>query len=229
MTDIFGGIITINHLKKGNKIMSNVIKKRDVITNEIFKELTETYPLCGEKTGIAYAQDMDYFSLEALFFEDATFRLLVEENNQVMIVYLLLRKNMCFNGWYYPWSENNQKDFASKSVLWGIDKRDCLAMVQLLIDNGLIVKIHNNGTDYLTDVQQIYNWEMLQSKRKADRARKQTKKKSTTKEIKTETKTEQEMIEEHFSTYQQDMDYYCNNISDYYEPDNNPYDDTIIF
>ena len=40
--------------------MSNQIKKREIITNEIFAELEKKYPLRGEKSGVCYAQDMDY-------------------------------------------------------------------------------------------------------------------------------------------------------------------------
>ena len=60
--------------------MSNQIKKRTTITNEIFAELEKKYPIRGEKSGVCYAQDMDYVTLEVLFYENADF--------------------LCINWWY---------------------------------------------------------------------------------------------------------------------------------
>ncbi len=191
--------------------MSNQIKKREIITNEIFAELEKKYPLRGEKSGVCYAQDMDYITIEVVFFENAKFRMLVEENNQIFIIYALLRKSMSLNGWNYPWDEDNQKDFATKSTLWGIAKADCLPLVQLLIDKSLILVVSRNGLDYLTDPQQIYNWEMLQAKRARDRKSKSSERKAKKKTSEQQDKTENELMEEHFSTYEQDIANYYNN------------------
>lgn len=201
----------LNLRKESILTMSNQIKKREIITNEIFAELEKKYPLRGEKSGVCYAQDMDYITIEVVFFENAKFRMLVEENNQIFIIYALLRKSMSLNGWNYPWDEDNQKDFATKSTLWGIAKTDCLPLVQLLIDKGLILVVNRNGLDYLTDTQQIYNWEMLQAKRARDRKSKSSEGKTKKKTSEQQDKTENELMEEHFSTYEQDIANYYNN------------------
>lgn len=75
--------------------MANKIEKRKNITNEIFEELEKKYPVRSEKSGICYAQTMDYITLETESFNNAVFRKLVKQNNQILTVYILVRERMC--------------------------------------------------------------------------------------------------------------------------------------
>lgn len=201
----------LNLRKESILTMSNQIKKRTTITNEIFAELEKKYPIRGEKSGVCYAQDMDYVTLEVLFYENADFRILVKQNNQIFIAYMLLRKSMCLNGWNVLWTDKTKLDLSEKATLWGIAETDFIPYVQLLIDNGLIWVVNRDGQDYLTDPQQIYNWEMLQSKRARDRKSKSSEGKAKKKTAEPQDKTENELMEEHFSTYEQDIANYYNN------------------
>lgn len=198
--------------------MANKIEKRKNITNEIFEELEKKYPVRSEKSGVCYAQTMDYITIETESFNNAVFRKLVKQNNQILTVYILVRERMCHNGWNTLWDMDNREDFAEKLSLWGVTEQNCLDFVQLLIEKDILCLINHDGQDYLTDRQQIYNWEMLQAKRARDRKSKSTEEKGK-KISQTQQTIADDAIEEYYNNYQEDMINHVDN--NFYGSDSN--------
>ena len=155
------------------------IERRKMIDDGIMEELQKKHPVKSEK-GVCYAQDMDYITLEVEAFNNSTFRKLVKANNKVLVVYMYLRERMCHNGWYVLWDNDTKEDILERLTLWGVSENDSSSIITTLLDNKIIHSFQNDGIEYLTDVQQIYNWEMLQAKRARDRNSKNKQNKSTT-------------------------------------------------
>lgn len=153
--------------------MATKIQKRDTITNEIFEELEKKYPLKSEKSGVCYAQSMDYITVEVETFNNSIFRKLVKNDSAVLVVYMYLRERMCHNGWNLLWDDDTIEDIIERLSLWGIKEDNCKAYIDLLLEKAMIHKLEYNDKEYLTDSQQIFNWEMLQAKRARDRKSKQ--------------------------------------------------------
>ena len=144
------------------------IEKRKTIDDSIYEELARKHPVKSEK-GVCYTQSMDYITLEVEAFNNPVFRRVIKQNSKVLIVYMYLRERMCHNGWYIPWDTDTKEDVIERLDLWGITADECQNIINLIIDKQIIKSFHYNDTEYLTDVQQIYNWEMLQAKRSRDR------------------------------------------------------------
>lgn len=155
------------------------IEHRKMIDDGIMEELQKKHPVKSEK-GVCYAQDMDYITLEVEAFNNSTFRKLVKANNKVLVVYMYLRERMCHNGWYVLWDNDTKEDILERLTLWGVSENDSSSIITTLLDNKIIHNFHHDGIEYLTDVQQIYNWEMLQAKRARDRNSKNKQNKPTT-------------------------------------------------
>ncbi|MFR8142475.1 MAG: Lin1244/Lin1753 domain-containing protein [Dorea sp.] len=155
------------------------IEHRKMIDDGIMEELQKKHPVKSEK-GVCYAQDMDYITLEVEAFNNSTFRKLVKTNNKVLVVYMYLRERMCHNGWYVLWDNDTKEDILERLTLWGVSENDSSSIITTLLDNKIIHNFQHDGIEYLTDVQQIYNWEMLQAKRARDRNSKNKQNKPTT-------------------------------------------------
>ena len=155
------------------------IEHRKMIDDGIMEELQKKHPVKSEK-GVCYAQDMDYITLEVEAFNNSTFRKLVKANNKVRVVYMYLRERMCHNGWYVLWDNDTKEDILERLTLWGVSENDSSSIITTLLDNKIIHNFQHDGIEYLTDVQQIYNWEMLQAKRARDRNSKNKQNKPTT-------------------------------------------------
>ena len=155
------------------------IEHRKMIDDGIMEELQKKHPVKSEK-GVCYAQDMDYITLEVEAFNNSTFRKLVKANNKVLVVYMYLRERMCHNGWYVLWDNDTKEDILERLTLWGVSENDSSSIITTLLDNKIIHSFQHDGVEYLTDVQQIYNWEMLQAKRARDRNSKNKQNKPTT-------------------------------------------------
>ena len=155
------------------------IERRKMIDDGIMEELQKKHPVKSEK-GVCYAQDMDYITLEVEAFNNSTFRKLVKANNKVLVVYMYLRERMCHNGWYVLWDNDTKEDILERLTLWGVSENDSSSIITTLLDNKIIHSFQHDGIEYLTDVQQIYNWEMLQAKRARDRNSKNKQNKPTT-------------------------------------------------
>ena len=155
------------------------IERRKIIDDGIMAELQKKHPVKSEK-GVCYAQDMDYITLEVEAFNNSTFRKLVKANNKVLVVYMYLRERMCHNGWYVLWDNDTKEDILERLTLWGVSENDSSSIITTLLDNKIIHSFQHDGVEYLTDVQQIYNWEMLQAKRARDRSSKNKQNKPTT-------------------------------------------------
>ena len=155
------------------------IEHRKMIDDGIMAELQKKHPVKSEK-GVCYAQDMDYITLEVEAFNNSTFRKLVKANNKVLVVYMYLRERMCHNGWYVLWDNDTKEDILERLTLWGVSENDSSSIITTLLDNKIIHNFQHDGIEYLTDVQQIYNWEMLQAKRARDRNSKNKQNKPTT-------------------------------------------------
>lgn len=155
------------------------IERRKIIDDGIMAELQKKHPVKSEK-GVCYAQDMDYITLEVEAFNNSTFRKLVKANNKVLVVYMYLRERMCHNGWYVLWDNDTKEDILERLTLWGVSENDSSSIITTLLDNKILHSFQHDGIEYLTDVQQIYNWEMLQAKRARDRNSKNKQNKPTT-------------------------------------------------
>ena len=155
------------------------IEHRKMIDDGIMEELQKKHPVKSEK-GVCYAQDMDYITLEVEAFNNSTFRKLVKANNKVLVVYMYLRERMCHNGWYVLWDNDTKEDILERLTLWGVSENDSSSIITTLLDNKILHSFQHDGIEYLTDVQQIYNWEMLQAKRARDRNSKNKQNKPTT-------------------------------------------------
>lgn len=155
------------------------IERRKIIDDGIMEELQKKHPVKSEK-GVCYAQDMDYITLEVEAFNNSIFRKLVKANNKVLVVYMYLRERMCHNGWYVLWDNDTKEDILERLTLWGVSENDSSSIITTLLDNKILHSFQHDGIEYLTDVQQIYNWEMLQAKRARDRNSKNKQNKPTT-------------------------------------------------
>ena len=179
------------------------IEHRKMIDDGIMEELQKKHPVKSEK-GVCYAQDLDYITLEVEAFNNSTFRKLVKANNKVLVVYMYLRERMCHNGWYVLWDNDTKEDILERLTLWGVSENDSSSIITTLLDNKIIHNFHHDGIEYLTDVQQIYNWEMLQAKRARDRNSKNKQNKPTT-DTNSANSTQQSSIpqsniEQHYNT-----------------------------
>lgn len=179
------------------------IEHRKMIDDGIMEELQKKHPVKSEK-GVCYAQDMDYITLEVEAFNNSTFRKLVKANNKVLVVYMYLRERMCHNGWYVLWDNDTKEDILERLTLWGVSENDSSSIITTLLDNKIIHSFQHDGIEYLTDVQQIYNWEMLQAKRARDRNSKNKQNKPTT-DTNSANSTQQSSIpqsniEQHYNT-----------------------------
>lgn len=150
------------------------IEKYTTIDDNIYEALRKKHPVKSEK-GICYAQDMDYITLEVETFNDSVFRKLVKNDSKVLVVYICIRERMCHLGWYLKWDDTTKEDVIERLTLWGIKEADSEFIINTLIEKGVLKTFKHDNTEYLTDVQQIYNWEMLQAKRARDRKSKQNK------------------------------------------------------
>lgn len=179
------------------------IEHRKMIDDGIMEELQKKHPVKSEK-GVCYAQDMDYITLEVEAFNNSTFRKLVKANNKVLVVYMYLRERMCHNGWYVLWDNDTKEDILERLTLWGVSENDSSFIITTLLDNKIIHNFQHDGIEYLTDVQQIYNWEMLQAKRARDRNSKNKQNKPTTDTNSTNSTQQssipQSNIEQHYNT-----------------------------
>ena len=179
------------------------IEHLKMIDDGIMEELQKKHPVKSEK-GVCYAQDMDYIMLEVEAFNNSTFRKLVKTNNKVLVVYMYLRERMCHNGWYVLWDNDTKEDILERLTLWGVSENDSSSIITTLLDNKIIHSFQQDGIEYLTDVQQIYNWEMLQAKRARDRNSKNKQDKPTT-DTNSSNNTQQNNIpqsniEQHYNT-----------------------------
>ena len=179
------------------------IERRKMIDDGIMEELQKKHPVKSEK-GVCYAQDMDYITLEVEAFNNSIFRKLVKANNKVLVVYMYLRERMCHNGWYVLWDNDTKEDILERLTLWGVSENDSSSIITTLLDNKILHSFQHDGIEYLTDVQQIYNWEMLQAKRARDRNSKNKQNKPTT-DTNSANSTQQSSIphsniEQHYNT-----------------------------
>lgn len=179
------------------------IERRKMIDDGIMEELQKKHPVKSEK-GVCYAQDMDYITLEVEAFNNSTFRKLVKANNKVLVVYMYLRERMCHNGWYVLWDNDTKEDILERLTLWGVSENNSSSIITALLDNKILHSFQHDGIEYLTDVQQIYNWEMLQAKRARDRNSKNKQNKPTT-DTNSANSTQQSSIpqsniEQHYNT-----------------------------
>lgn len=157
------------------------IERRKFIDNGIMTELQKKHPVKSEK-GICYAQNMDYITLDVEAFNNATFRKLIKADSKVLVVYMYLRERMCHQGWFIQWDAYTKSDVIERLTLWGILENDSSSIINTLLANKLIYSFQHDDIEYLTDVQQIYNWEMLQAKRARDRNSKSKQKQAASNE-----------------------------------------------
>lgn len=189
------------------------IERRKSIDDGIMEELQKKHPIKSEK-GVCYVQDMDYITLDVEAFNNATFRKLVKADSRVLMVYMYLRERMCHQGWFIKWDADTKEDIIERLTLWGISVNDSSSIITMLLENKVIYSFQHDGIEYLTDVQQIYNWEMLQAKRARDRNSKSRQTKSAT---------------DTFNNIQQGFNLQSNNEQPYNTGFDNSYDDGFPF
>ena len=121
---------------------------------------------------MCYAQNLTFFCIDVEDYNKPVFRLLVKENSKILVVYTFLRECMCHRGWYIEWDMFGKADILERLTLWGISEEECLQIIESLLEKSLLFKFEHEGKEYLTDAQQIFNFEILQEKRARDRKRK---------------------------------------------------------
>lgn len=152
--------------------MAMKIEKRKTIENGIYEELAKKHPVRSEK-GVCYVQSMDYITLEVEEFNNPVFRKLVKQDSKYLLVYLYLRERMCHVGWHILWDSDTKEDITERLTLWGVSDEESITLIDTLIEKKIVRVFQHDGAEYLTDTQQIYNWEMLQARRARDRKSKQ--------------------------------------------------------
>ena len=185
--------------KKESK--ENIVIKRDYIDNSVLEEMNQKYPKITVK-GVAYDLGLTYITLQTDYFTDPIIRKLIKSHGaEIIAVICYFRMKMCQPfGWYCQIDEDSLdtiiEDCAFALKLNEDKVRECY---EALIDKKAFFVINDESGTYLTDTQQLYNFEILNNNRLRDRQRKAAaraaKKEQEEKERAEKERTERERIE----------------------------------
>lgn len=147
------------------------VERRSFIDNSIFQELTNKYPPVKRRRSGTNSNSLKYFTLENIYFSRGNLRIVAKEHSKAIIAYLFLRSKMCDNGWNLKWDTEMQEDMQEQITLWGVPEEEFESLLEVLLEKKLLIKVHNDKDkcDYLTSIQQIYNWEQYQARKKGNR------------------------------------------------------------
>ena len=157
-----------------NKITENVVAKREYIDNSTLEEMKAKYPKVTVK-GVAYDLGLTYITVQTDYFTDSTIRKLIKTYGaDIIAVICFFRMKMCQPyGWYCRVDGDNLETLiedCAYTLKMDEDKvRECY---NALIDKQAFFMISDESGEYLSDTQQLYNFEILNNNRLRDRQRK---------------------------------------------------------
>ena len=153
----------------------NVVAKRSCIDNGTLKEMNSKYPKVTVK-GVEYDLGLTYITLQTDYINDTAIRKLVKTYGaEIIAVICFFRMKMCQPyGWYCRVDGDNLdtliEDCAYALKMEEEKVKECY---QALIEQQAFYVISDETGTYLTDVQQLYNFEILNNNRLRERQRKQ--------------------------------------------------------
>lgn len=152
-----------------------LIIKRGCIENSVLEEINEKYPKVTSK-GVAYDLGLTYITMQIDYFSDPTIRKLVKDYGaQIIAVVCFFRMKMCQPfGWCCRVDKDSLdtlvEDCAFQLKMDEDEVRECY---QALVDRKAFYVISDETGTYLTDTQQLFNFEILNNNRLRERQRKQ--------------------------------------------------------
>lgn len=160
-------------------ITKNGISKRETINNSIIKELMEKYPLISVNN-VTYKIGLTYYTFETNYFDTPAIRKLIKIHGAGLFgIICFFRREMCSCGWRVRVDEEYLTYLIEKCAyelrMEEADIKDCY---NGLIDNHVFYVVEDNNYldgEWLTDTQQIFNFEILNDSRAVDRKRKTAK------------------------------------------------------
>lgn len=154
------------------------VKKRTEITNNTLKEIRNLYPRFS-KRGIEYTLGQTYVTLEADSLDEPTIRKLLRKyGGDAIAIIIFFRLEMCQPyGWYLDASEDNIEMLISDCAYkLKLEEERVSEILDALIEYKIFWKISDDKNSYLANIQNLYTYEILNTKRLRDRERKNTNK-----------------------------------------------------
>jgi len=187
-------------------IVDETIELRTTVPENIITELRLKYPAkSSSNKGVVYKLGLNYLTLAKNFINSAETRNLIRQHGHGIIsVYLYIRNCMCDEGYYVRvdgFYLDDLLDKISHEMMLPFDKTK--TFYNALIENKIFFVIKDSEGilqgEYLTCIQQIYNYEMANAKRKKSRetSNKRNQKKSssakTTEQTQSSANTDEEL------------------------------------
>lgn len=151
-----------------------LVERRRSVDNSIINELRQRYPKFSKK-GIAYDLGLTYINIEIDYLKDASIRKAIKKYGaEVFGIIIFFRLKMCKpNGWFCEINDE-QLEFLIEDCAFALkmDEARIEEILNYLIENKVFYVISDEEGKYLTDIQQIYNFEILNAHRVYDRNRK---------------------------------------------------------
>lgn len=152
------------------------IIKRTSADNTILEELNKKYPLLDSQNGVAYKIKLEYLTYEVDFLEETAIRDMRNSFGEVVIsVIFYIRVKMCKEGWKVRIDNNNYNyliDDCSNFLRYNIETINNI--VQECIKRKVFYIVEDSNVEegqWLTCIQQIYNFEMAAHNRQTSRER----------------------------------------------------------
>lgn len=157
-----------------NKKIEIVVEKRKTIDNSVLAEMRNKYPKFS-KNGVAYNLGLTYVTFETDYFESVPVRKVLRKYGaEAVAVIMFFRLQMCQpNGWYCQFDEEGLEFLIEDCAhILRMDEEKVKEIYQFLIDNKVFYLFADEEGQYLTELQQLYNFEILNNHRLRDRTRK---------------------------------------------------------
>lgn len=150
------------------------ISKRTKADNGIIKELQEKYPKVSRK-GVEYDLGLTYFTFETDYFSSPLIRRLIKEYSaEIVSVICFFRAKMCQPyGWYTRVDGFYLEELIEQCAFFlKLTEETVKKYYDALIERQVFFVVSDEKGSYLTDLQQIFNFEILNNTRIRDRERK---------------------------------------------------------
>lgn len=158
-------------MKKNNK---NTVEKRESLDNSVIEELNQKYPKVNVN-GVAYDLGLTYYTIETNYLTSVNVRKLIKERGaEAIAVICFFRQEMCQP---YGWCCRIDGDYFENLIekcafTLKMSEEDVKAHYQAMLENKIFFLLNDEKGSYLADVQQLYNFEILNNSRIIDRERK---------------------------------------------------------
>lgn len=150
------------------------ISKRVTVDNSIIKELQEKYPKVN-KNGVEYDLGLTYFTFETDYFSSTPVRRIIKTYGaEIVSVICFFREQMCQpHGWYTRVDGFYLEELIEKCAFFlKLSEETVKKYYNALVEQQIFFVVSDEKGSYLTDVQQIFNFEILNNTRIRDRERK---------------------------------------------------------